>query len=117
MSSPQPLREIPAAQQIFQMLAAKSCSQAVSVAADLGIADVLTDAPRSVEELAAATSTHADSLYRLLRALPRLPAPQRAGFHSEYGALVRFAPRLAQFGRTTPFGRDRGDRRQAGSGS
>lgn len=69
MSSPQPLREIPAAQQVFQMLAGKSVSQALSVAADLGIADVLTDAPKSVEELAAATSTHAPSLYRLLRAL------------------------------------------------
>jgi hypothetical protein len=69
MSSPQPVPEIPAAQQILQMLVGKSFSQAVSVAADLGIADVLTDIPKSVEELAAATSTHAPSLYRLLRAL------------------------------------------------
>src|SRR5579864_4594125 len=69
MSSPQPLREIPAAQQVFQMLAGKSVSQALSVAAALGIADVLQDAPKHVEELAAATATHAPSLYRLLRAL------------------------------------------------
>ena len=34
-----------------------------------GIADHLKDGPRSVEELAEATSTSADALYRLLRAL------------------------------------------------
>jgi hypothetical protein len=44
-------------------------SQAIHVAAVLGIADRLKDGPRSAEELAAATGTHARSLYRLLRAL------------------------------------------------
>lgn len=42
---------------------------AVRLAADLGIADQLVDGPRSVEQLASATGTHAPSLYRLLRAL------------------------------------------------
>ena len=69
MSSPQALRELPAAQMVIQMLTGKNLAQAISVAAELGIADLLTDAPRGVEELAAATSTHASSLYRLLRAL------------------------------------------------
>jgi hypothetical protein len=44
-------------------------SQAIHVAARLGIADLLLDGPRTSDELAAATDTHADSLYRLLRAL------------------------------------------------
>jgi hypothetical protein len=69
MSSPQPLREPPAAMKLVQMLLGKYVSQAISVAAELGIADALKDAPKRVEELAAATSTHAPSLYRVLRAL------------------------------------------------
>jgi ubiquinone/menaquinone biosynthesis C-methylase UbiE len=44
-------------------------TQAVYVAATLGIADVLADGPKSVEELAAATNSDAPSLYRVLRAL------------------------------------------------
>ena len=44
-------------------------SQALHVAATLGIADLLVDGGRSSDELAAATSTHAPTLYRLLRAL------------------------------------------------
>jgi len=44
-------------------------SQALSVAADLGIADMLTEGARSGEDLARATSTDAPSLHRLLRAL------------------------------------------------
>jgi hypothetical protein len=39
------------------------------LAATLGIADFLRDGPQDIEHLAKATSTHADSLYRLLRAL------------------------------------------------
>jgi hypothetical protein len=61
--------ELPPSQRILQMLTGKWIAQAVSVAATLGIADQLKDAPKDVEELAKATSTHADSLYRLLRAL------------------------------------------------
>jgi hypothetical protein len=44
-------------------------SRAVTVAAERGIADMLRDGPRSAEELATATGTHAPELYRLLRAL------------------------------------------------
>jgi hypothetical protein len=39
------------------------------VAAKLGIADLVKDGPRSAEDLAGATQTHSQSLYRLLRAL------------------------------------------------
>ncbi len=69
MSSAQPRGGLPEAMQVIQMLVGKSVAQAISVAAELGIADALKDAPKQVEELAAATSTHAPSLYRLLRAL------------------------------------------------
>jgi hypothetical protein len=44
-------------------------TQAVHVAAVLGIADLLADGPRTSDELAEATGTHAATLYRLLRAL------------------------------------------------
>jgi hypothetical protein len=44
-------------------------TQAIHVAATLGIADLLRDGPLSSDELAAATSTHARSLHRVLRAL------------------------------------------------
>ncbi len=44
-------------------------SRALSVVVKLGIADLLKEGPRSIEELARATKTHAPSLYRVLRAL------------------------------------------------
>jgi hypothetical protein len=44
-------------------------ASAVHVAAELGIADLMKDAPRSHEELAATTRTDASSLLRLLRLL------------------------------------------------
>jgi hypothetical protein len=44
-------------------------SQAISVAATLGVADLLADGPRPSDELARETGADADSLYRLLRAL------------------------------------------------
>jgi len=47
-------------------------TQAIYVAAKLGIADLLAAGPRSVSDLAQRTNTHAPSLYRLLRALASL---------------------------------------------
>jgi hypothetical protein len=44
-------------------------TQAIHVAAVLGIADLLADGPRSSDELAATTETHPGMLYRVLRAL------------------------------------------------
>jgi hypothetical protein len=44
-------------------------TQAIHVAATLGIADLLRNGPLSSDELAAATSSHAGSLRRVLRAL------------------------------------------------
>jgi hypothetical protein len=47
-------------------------AQAVNVAAELGLADLLRDGPRTPAQLAEATGTHAHALYRLLRALASL---------------------------------------------
>lgn len=55
-----------------RMLTGYWTTQALYVAAKLGIADLLTDGPRSADEIAKATGTHAPSLYRLLRALASL---------------------------------------------
>jgi hypothetical protein len=44
-------------------------TQAIHVAASLGIADLLRDGPQDSETLAAATASHAPSLHRVLRAL------------------------------------------------
>ncbi|HKP71404.1 MAG TPA: methyltransferase [Pyrinomonadaceae bacterium] len=54
---------------IIQMSLGAMMSQALYVAAKLGIADLLADSPRTVAELAAATGTHERSLYRVLRSL------------------------------------------------
>ena len=54
---------------LFQMITGMVYTHSVFVAAELGIADLLIDGPRSVDHLARATGTHADSLYRLLRML------------------------------------------------
>ena len=54
---------------LAQMIFGFIISQAISVAAKLGIADVISNDPLTVGELATATATDQSSLYRLLRAL------------------------------------------------
>jgi hypothetical protein len=54
---------------LLRMTNAYQVSQAIHVAATLGIADLLEDGPKSADELSQATNTHAPTLYRLLRAL------------------------------------------------
>jgi ubiquinone/menaquinone biosynthesis C-methylase UbiE len=54
---------------LMQMIVAPLVTQALHVAARLGIADLLADKPQSIDELAAATESHAPSLYRFMRAL------------------------------------------------
>jgi hypothetical protein len=44
-------------------------SRCVNAVAEARIADALDDAPRTAEQLAAATRTHADALSRILRVL------------------------------------------------
>lgn len=62
-------QEIPADAVLGQILMGAFTSQAVYVAAKLGIADLVKDNPRSADELAAATGANPNALYRLLRAL------------------------------------------------
>jgi hypothetical protein len=73
-----------ASDMIFQLLAGKWISRALSVAAELGVADVMESGPRSAEELALAVKADAPSLRRVLRALAAV------GIFTEDGA-GRFA--------------------------
>ena len=61
--------EVPPAAQLMQMIFGSVITQAISVAARLGLADLLKDGAKSADELAQATGTQARPLYRLLRAL------------------------------------------------
>jgi hypothetical protein len=56
-------------QKLDQMMSGYWISQAIYAAAKFGIADLLKDGPQTVTELSTATSTNADALYRVLRAL------------------------------------------------
>jgi Dimerisation domain len=67
--SSSPVRAIPANAALNEMLLSASLVQAISVAAELGIADALTDGPRSAADLAQAVGANPPALYRLLRAL------------------------------------------------
>lgn len=57
---------------LLHMVTGHWVTQAIYVAAKLGIADLLKGGPRTSEELAMSTGTHAPSLYRLLRALANI---------------------------------------------
>ena len=55
--------------QLEQMLAGVATTHSIYAVAKLGIADLLTDGPRTTEELASLAAVDPPSLYRLLRAL------------------------------------------------
>ncbi len=61
--------QIPAPQQMFQMITAYWVSQAVGTFAELGLADGLARGPSTARELARASGTEAGATFRLLRAL------------------------------------------------
>jgi hypothetical protein len=54
---------------MLQMITGFWVSRAIYVAAKLGLADLVKDSPKTADELARLTGTHAPSLYRMLRAL------------------------------------------------
>lgn len=58
-----------AAVQLRRLINGYQVSQALHVAAVLGISDALADGPRTVHELASSVGAHEGSLHRLLRAL------------------------------------------------
>ena len=62
-------RLTPAPAAMMEMIVATWTSQAITVAAQLGIADSLSDGPLPIEELAVRVGADADALGRLLRAL------------------------------------------------
>jgi hypothetical protein len=61
--------EIGLVTEIRRLVDGYQVSQAICVAATLGLADLLAQGARASDELAEATGTHPGSLYRLLRAL------------------------------------------------
>jgi hypothetical protein len=75
---------------LFQMATGYWTSQAIYVAAKLGIADLLKDGPQSYVALAAATGSDAPSLFRLLRALSSV------GIFSQLGKDCFALSRLAE---------------------
>src|SRR5215212_11939911 len=60
---------LPPAVTLLRLMAGTWVSHAISLAARLGIPDLLADGPKDVRELAGLTDAHAPSLYRVLRAL------------------------------------------------
>src|SRR5205823_3252859 len=54
---------------LHQMITGSWVTQAIHVAAELGIADFLSGGPRTAAEIAARVDANADALYRILRAL------------------------------------------------
>lgn len=57
---------------VIQMIHGMGVSRCVSMAAELGIPDLLANGPRSAADLAQATATNPDALYRLMRMLARI---------------------------------------------
>lgn len=57
---------------MLQMISGFWVSRTIYIAAKLGLADLIAQGPRTAEDLAAQTGTHARSLYRVLRALASL---------------------------------------------
>lgn len=78
-SQPQAVPELPPLVRIYQIVTAYRFSRALYVAVQLGIADRLKDGAQSAEDLAAATQTNADALFRLLRALASIGIFAEAG--------------------------------------
>jgi DNA-binding IclR family transcriptional regulator len=76
---------------LFEIARGYQRSCALTVAAQLGIADLLRDGPRSAEDLAGDTATHAPALNRLLRALSSIGV-----FHEDDGHRFSLTP-MSQF--------------------
>jgi hypothetical protein len=63
------LGSLPPPMQMFLLSEGTTVCTAVALAAELGVADLVANGPRSSDEIARATSTHPNALYRLLRFL------------------------------------------------
>src|SRR2546421_853423 len=92
-----PLQAEPSPQQAMQQIIVGFwTSRAVYAAAKFGIADLLRDEPKTIDELAVASGTHAPSLYRLMRALASIGifAYEDGGFRSTPLAATLESDRL-----------------------
>jgi O-methyltransferase domain/Dimerisation domain len=78
---------------VLDLIMGKWRSQAVCVAAELGIADILKDGPRSTLEIANLVDATEDAVYRLLRALASLglfsSLPERCFALTPLGCYLR----------------------------
>jgi hypothetical protein len=92
-AAPNPAAANPSAD-LFRLISGFQVTQALHVAAVLGIADRLRDGSRSAAELAAATETNCDALYRLMRALAAIGV-----FREEEGRRFAQSP-MSEFLRT-----------------
>ena len=61
--------EMPAPAQLMKMIVGKWVSKPIAVAAELGVADMLSGGPKRIEILAEECGAHGPTLYRVLRAL------------------------------------------------
>ena len=68
-AAPEREKPLPPQEAMLQIICGFWMSRVVYIIAKLGIPDLLKEGPRTAHELAAATATHAPSLYRVLRAL------------------------------------------------
>jgi hypothetical protein len=62
-------QQAPPGPALIRLINGYRVTQAIHVVASLGIADLLKDGPRTSDDIAAATATRPDAMYRLLRAL------------------------------------------------
>ena len=78
---------------VLDLITGKWRSQALCVAAELGIADILKDGPRSTQEIADIAGASEDGVYRLLRALASIglfsSLPSRRFALTPLGAYLR----------------------------
>jgi len=72
---------LPDSAQIIRMATSFWISRAIYAAAALGLADLLAGGPKTAEELALSSSTHAPSLYRLMRTLASIGIFTESGDH------------------------------------
>ena len=68
------LESLPPEAQLMQMVGGAFVSQAIYVAAKLGLADLVAEEPKKVKDLAEKTGAHERSLYRVLRTLASVGA-------------------------------------------
>jgi ubiquinone/menaquinone biosynthesis C-methylase UbiE len=66
---PAPAKKASYTMTLMNLTAGKCVSQAMAVAAELGIADLLKDGPRTAADIARTANASEDGVYRLLRAL------------------------------------------------